>query len=178
MHLALHVAQNGPSDTKALHDLELGLDQLSEEHWMAAAGLAEMVGAEQAFSAGLRLTEAGRRVADDVGLAPPRDVGLLLRVSSAPRESLQIDNLVHAGSSSARARLVVRKLWPTEAYMVGRDPDAGNSRRALLLARLRRMAGLPGRFAAAFRSWRHATRQSRAVTVTADAAPSPEGHTR
>lgn len=176
MHLALHSAQDGPSNRRSARDLELGLDRLDLEQWTAAAGLAEAVGAEEAFSSGLRTQEAGRALADLIGLARPHDVGLLIRSTSAPPESLQIEHFMRARTVGARGRLVARKLWPTKAYMMGRELGAAGGPTALFTARLRRLVTLPPRFVAAVGGWRTAAREARAVDV--DAAPTQEGTTR
>jgi hypothetical protein len=152
-HLALHAAQNGPADTKAVADLERGLTQLTPARWREAARIARELGAEQAFSAGLRVTEAGRAITSTLGLRPPRDVTLLLRAQSAPAEALQIQQFVELGSMRRRAHLVARKLWPTTAYMLRRVPEARGGSSALLLARIRRLVELPHKFSVAFRSW-------------------------
>jgi hypothetical protein len=169
MHLALHVAQNGPTDTKAVADLERGLERLPLELWQEGKQIAQSIDATEAFSAGLHVSEPGRRLADELGLAPPRDVGLVLRMTSAPKEALQIQNLVTADSLRTRARLVIRKLWPTSVYMRGGVPTGRTGRCALLVARLLRMAGLPSKFSTALRSWaraRHTAQQQNAQRVT------------
>lgn len=176
MHLALHVAQNGPIDTKAVADLERGLERLPFELWQEAERIARSVDAIEAFSAGLHVTEPGRRLAHELGLAPPRDVGLVLRMTSAPREALQIQNLVTADSLRSQVKLVVRKLWPTSVYMLGRGPAAGAGGYALLAARLRRMAGLPSKFSVALWSWAQARRTARQRYVQHVTSVAKKGH--
>lgn len=162
MHLALHVAQNGPIDTKAVADLERGLRQLPASLWQDAAVLADELSAAEAFSAGLRVTDNGRDLATRLGLSAPRDVSLVLRAQSAPQVALQIQNLVSATSMSGRLRLIGRKLWPTPVYMQRRVAGTRNGRWSLLAARIRRLAGLPRTFFVALRAWnqaRHAAEQ-------------------
>lgn len=161
MHLALHVAQNGPIDTKAVADLERGLEQLPHSLWREAERIARSIDALEAFSAGLRVTEPGRRLARQLSLTPPRDVELVLRTTSAPPEALQIQKLVEAASMRSRISLIGRKLWPTTAYMLGRFPAARASGYSLLAARLRRLAGLPSKFSTALWSWAQARRTAR-----------------
>jgi len=165
MHLALHAAQNGPVDTKAVADLERGLAQLPLELWREAATLARSVDAIEAFATGLRVVEPGRDLATGLGLGPPRDIGLVLRSWSAPPEALQIQNFVQADSVGSRLRFVGRKLWPTSAYMVSRFPAARGGGIPLLTARLRRMAGLPNKLGVALWTWnqaRHTVRRQHA----------------
>ena len=172
MHLALHVAQNGPVDLKAVDDLERGLRRLPVGLWLQALDVAEQLDAIEAFSGGLRVTETGARMADRLGVDPPRDVALLLRVSSAPQEALQIQNLVAAGSLGRRLRLVGRKLWPTTAYMRTQLPSGMGSQLDLVVARVTRMVGLPVKFATAFQSWTKARHTARRATT--GSAPMPD----
>jgi hypothetical protein len=176
MHLALHVAQNGPIDTKAVADLERGLERLPFELWQEGERIARSIDAIEAFSAGLHVSASGRRLADELGLAPPRDVGLVLRMTSAPPEALQIQNLVTADSLRSQARLVVRKLWPTSVYMLGRVPPSSDDRYALLVARLRRMAGLPSKLSTALWSWTQARRTARRMYAQHVTSVAKKGH--
>ena len=164
MHLALHAAQNGPADVKALADLERGLEQLPLSRWREAARTARELDAEPAFSAGLRVSALGRDMAAALGLRPPTDVTLLLRTRSAPAEALQIQRFVELRTLGGRLHLVGRKLWPTTAYMRGTVPGARAGAPALLAARLRRMVGLPAKFRVAFRSWSEARHTAHMMT--------------
>jgi hypothetical protein len=164
MHLALHAAQNGPADVKALADLERGLDQLPLSRWREAARIARELDAEPAFSAGLRVSALGCDMATALGLLPPTDVTLLLRTRSAPAEALQIQRFVELRTLGDRMHLIGRKLWPTTAYMHGTVPGARAGARALLAARLRRMVGLPTKFRVAFRSWSEARHAANTMT--------------
>lgn len=161
MHLALHVAQGGPADTRAVVDLERGLDQVPASVWKEAASLARSIDAIEAYAAGLRVVERGRDLATELGLVPPRDVALILRTRSAPPEALQIQNFLETHSLRGRLQLIGRKLWPTTTYMVRRVPGARSGSAALLLARLRRAAGLPSRLSVALWNWNRARRTAR-----------------
>jgi Uncharacterised nucleotidyltransferase len=174
MHLALHVAQNGPADAKAVADMERGLAQLPFSHWDQASHIARALKAEQAFSAGLRVTVTGRAMAAALHLEIPRDVSLLLRTRSAPAEALQIQQLIELRTLRGRLHLIGRKLWPTTAYMLGRVPGSRDGPQALLLARLRRMAGLPARFRVAFHSWSEARSAAAHTNVTERAREIPQ----
>jgi hypothetical protein len=164
MHLALHVAQNGPADLRAVSDLERGAAQLPAELWREAEQIARSLGAHKAFAAGLHAVESGRRIADRLGLLPPPDVELVLRSWSVPAEALQIQKFIEAGTFGRRLRFVARKLWPTTAYMFGRDPAARRSAVSLLGARLRRLVRLPIRLSVALWNWNRARRTVRELT--------------
>lgn len=153
MHLALHAAQNGAADSKAVADLDRGLTQVPLAVWREALALAMDLDAVQAFSGGLQLTRRGRETAVALCLGPPSDVAVLLRIASLPQEALQIQHLWEQESVAARTRLVARKLWPTSAYMRCETPTGVGGPAPLLTARLRRAARLPRRSVRAVRHW-------------------------
>jgi hypothetical protein len=176
MHLALHVAQNGPADVKAVADLERGLAQVSDALWVEAADIAHAVCAREAFSAGLHAVPAGRRMAARLGLRETRDVELVLRSWSVPAEALQIQRFIEARTFGRRLRFVGRKLWPTVAYMAGRNPMARGGPVPLLGARLRRLVGLPGKVSVALWNWSRARRTVRNATPTDVPTTCGKGH--
>jgi hypothetical protein len=169
MHLALHAAQNGPADVKAVADLERALDRLPASLWDEGFALARSLKSLDAFAAGLHVTSRGSALATRWHLPMPGSIELLLRTSAAPAEALQIHRLTEASGLAARVRFVGRKVWPTASYMIGREPHAGTGPSALLTARLRRMTGLPRKFGVALRSWYAARSRARRLrTVTAN----------
>lgn len=174
LHLALHAAQNGPVDSKALLDLELGLSAVPENTWREAAELAADLDATQAFASGLRVLEPGRQMADRLRLPAVDDVELVLRSRSASPFALQIQAFVEARSLAERANLVRRKLWPTRVYMAVTYPETARGPRALLAARLRRLAGLPHKFVVALRAWNDARRTVKSIRRARPSSP-PDG---
>jgi hypothetical protein len=134
MHLALHAAQNGVIDVKAVADLQRGLEQVDREQWRSAAGLAEELGATEAFAAGLRLVPAGRSLADELSLPKRISVELLLRTRSAPQQAIFFERVREADGARQKLRLVGRKLFPTVAYMRVNVPLARRGRIGLLVA--------------------------------------------
>lgn len=135
MHLALHAAQNGPVDKKAIADLERGVDQVDEEQWRAAASLADELGATAAFAAGLRLVPKGRVLADQLALPQRITVELLLRSRSAPQQALFFERLRETEGARRKLALVARKLFPTATYLRAHVPLARRGVLGLLLAR-------------------------------------------
>ncbi len=117
MHLALHAAQNGPVDAKALTDLERGLAMLARDDWLAAAKLADDLGASEALAAGLRLLPAGRCFADGLGLTHNMSVELRLRTWSAPPEAIFFERLGDVPGFAKKMVLLTRKLFPTPATL-------------------------------------------------------------
>ncbi|MDQ6725931.1 MAG: nucleotidyltransferase family protein [Actinomycetota bacterium] len=157
MHLALHVAQNGPRDAKPMEDLRRGLALLSEEDWRAATEVAERMGAVQAFAEGLRLCTAGAEVADALGLpTAPRNLEMELRLTSAPFESLFFARLADTPGLPAKAALICRKVWPTPDYMRLHFMVARRGRFGLLRAHLIRPVSLLRRSGPALRAWARA----------------------
>lgn len=135
MHLALHAAQNGPVDVKAIADLERGVAQVDRERWRAAASLADELGATPAFAAGLRLIEAGRRLADELSLPRRMTVELLLRSRSAPQQALFFERLRETNGARRKLALIGRKLFPTATYLRVHVPMARRGAAGLFAAR-------------------------------------------
>jgi len=161
MHLALHAAQDGPQDFKALADLERGLAQVLVGTWRQAAALAEQLGATAAFAAGLGLCPAGRTLAAELGLPDLAGVELALRVRSTPHESLFFEQLSVTPGIATKLKLVGRKLWPTRAYLASGVTDALASRWAVAAARVRRLDSLAHRAPPALKAWRETRKEFR-----------------
>lgn len=161
MHLALHAAQNGPIDVKAVADLQRGLAKVSREEWNDAASLAEQLEATEAFAAGLRLLPAGRRLADELSLPRRMTVELALRTVSAPQDAIFFERLAQAPGAWGKVRLFARKLFPTVAFLRVNSAMARRGRYGLLLAWLGHPFVLAGRFGPALAAWLAARRAAR-----------------
>lgn len=175
MHLALHAAQNGPKDGRAVRDLALGLNHVPFTTWWAAYLIATQLGAVDAFCAGLVVLPLGRDLIERLGANPRLSTELLLRTSSAPPQALQIEAFRHLDGPVARAAFVIRKLWPTAAYMALQHPGCTDSRVRLQVARLRRLAGLPALLWRAWRSWSKARRAVRSNQVVHEDGTTKKG---
>ena len=135
LHLALHAAQHGPDDLKAIGDLERGLERWSPEIWRDAARLARELQATEAFAAGLRLVPGGDAVARRLGL--PSGEAVLWEVahrSGRPRGTFHLRAFAEAPSLTERARVVRRSLLPNRAWIVREYPWAAANRRRLVAA--------------------------------------------
>lgn len=161
MHLALHAAQNGPIDVKAITDLERGLAQVERVHWEAAAALAKELGAIEAFAAGLRLVPAGVQLAEEFALPKRMTVELLLRTRSAPQQALFFERLREARGARRKVALVTRKLFPTATYLRTHVPMAQHGRTGLWLAWAVHPWSVIRGTTPAFRAWLHARSASR-----------------
>lgn len=156
LHLAIHAAQHGPRDVKAMGDLRRGLERWSPEDWAAAARLAANVGAIEAFAAGLRLLPNGVVMAHDLGL--PATVELtwqILNRYKRPRGTFHLQAFVQATGARARADVLRRSLFPTRQWIVNEHPIARRSR-GLLAGYLIHLAHAP-QWAA--RAWRFRRRR-------------------
>lgn len=158
MHLALHVAQNGPIDRKALADLERGLDRVDRRDWAEAARLATELEAVEAFAAGLRLLPQGEALARELSLPRRMTVELLLRTRSVPQDAIFFERLAEARGVRAKTALVARKLVPTPGSLRAESPLARCGRVGLVCARLLRPLSLAVRLGPALLAWRRARR--------------------
>ena len=113
LHVALHAAQHGTEDRKAMGDLGRGLSRWSVEVWRDAAQLAAEVGAREAFSAGLRLLPAGAALANQLGL--PAAEELLATIGerkSRPRGTFHLQALIEAAGLRRRLSVLRWSLFP------------------------------------------------------------------
>jgi hypothetical protein len=115
LHIALHAAQDGGLVGKGMMDLERGLEVLPEETWREAATLAEKLDATAAFATGLRFSERGERLADELALNEASVAGML-RVSLVPLAQ-GIEHLATVPGLRAKFRLALSELFPRPAFM-------------------------------------------------------------
>ncbi len=161
LHLALHAAQNGPIDAKAIADLERGLVKVDRGQWRAAARLADELEATEAFAAGLRLVPEGAALADELGLTHRMTVELVLRTRSAPQTAIFFERLARAPGIRKKAALLARKLFPTAVWMRANSSMARRGRVGLGWAWLLHPLSVLKRFPAALLAWRAARRAAR-----------------
>ncbi len=158
MHLALHAAQNGPIDVKAIADLERGLSRIDKSDWREAALVAADIGAEQAFAAGLRLVPDGRQLADELSLTREMTVELALRTRSVTQDALFFERLAMASGLAKKAVLILRKCFPTAGTMRANSALARRGSLGLLFAWMCRPFLLVRRFVPAIVAWKDARR--------------------
>ncbi|MDQ3897672.1 MAG: nucleotidyltransferase family protein [Actinomycetota bacterium] len=160
MHLALHAAQNGPVDRKAINDLERGLATLDRSDWVEATKVAEEIGALEAFAAGLRILPAGRVLADDLALTRTMSVELALRTRSVTQNAIFFERLADTAGARNKIRLLVRKMFPTAATLRLNSPLANRGRLGLLCAWAVHPFSVAVRFVPAFLAWFQARRST------------------
>jgi hypothetical protein len=157
--VVLHAAQHESVASKSLDDLERALVVVKPDVWRQAAGLAEELGAEAAFALGLRLTEEGRVLAEQLELTDqkvPRAQRLVW--GSAPGAAFSIEWLASARGVRARVAVLGRVLVPPPEYMRDAHPLARRGRLGLLGAYLVRPVILATRIPRGLRVWRRAGR--------------------
>ena len=152
VHLAVHVAQSGLADTKAAHDLALGLQRLHVETWREAARLARRLDALDAFAAGLRLIPAGERLATDLGLPQPRHLETRMRADSAGHPAIVLERVLSGRTWRERVRMAYAHVFPSAIWMRTMHPEETRTTGALLRARVLRPFVLLGKLPAAIRT--------------------------
>jgi hypothetical protein len=152
LHLALHTAQHGPDDVKAVADLNRGLERWSPEVWLQAAKLARELRAAEAFAAGLRLVPGGDLVVRRLQL-PSGDAVLheLAHRGGRPRGTFHLQAFTEARGLRERLKLLRRSLVPSRAWIEWEHPEAANSRLRLFAAYCAHILRAPAWAATAWR---------------------------
>jgi len=162
VHVTLHAAQDGPrKGGKALLHLQRSIERFDDELWRSATDLAEQLQATDAFAAGLRLAPDGVALAERLGIPEVRSVDAALRARSGHEPALSFEQLAQAPGLRSRVEIGLRKLFPPREFLIHWDPRAGENRRRLALARVRRPFWVLGGAPKAFRAWWRARREVR-----------------
>lgn len=158
--LAVHAAQHGVVWQRSVTDIELGIGRIDEPVWAAAAGLADRLGASESFASGLRLTGAGRLLAERLGLGEPASAELSLRAGGAPVTALGFARLRAQTSPGGRVRFLVSKLFPSPSLIRFWLPLARRGRLGLALGYAYRPVWLVWRAPRGWAAWRRAAREA------------------
>jgi Uncharacterised nucleotidyltransferase len=144
LHLALHAAQGGPNEPKAIMDLARGIERWGPAVWRDAAELAEEVQGVEAFGAGLRLVPSGTQLVEVLELPPaPRLDWEIRHRQLRPRGAYHVQALGRARGLRERADLLRRSLLPTRKWIVFQYRWAGRSRAHLLAGYARHLLRSP-----------------------------------
>lgn len=144
LHVALHAAQHGPDDAKAIGDLARAIERWPAELWDRAAQLAEAVQGLQAFAAGLGLLPGGVRIAGELGLPPTPTLDWEIRERGMrPRGTFHLRALADAGGMRGRANVLRRSLFPTRRWIRREFPWAARGTVLLPLAYARHILRAP-----------------------------------
>ena len=163
--VALHAAQHGRDEGKALGDLDRALLTLSRGEWEAAARLATELDAIPALAAGLRLRPAGSTLAGELGLRREIDPETALRVRRQVPTALGFAGLAAAPGARGKARVLTRKLVPTPAFMRRKFGFARRGRLGLAAAYAWRPVALALQAPRGLWAWRRAVIQARRTAV-------------
>jgi hypothetical protein len=158
LHVVLHAAHHGADWEGPTAELERALARSDEAFWHQVARLAEELDATDALAAGLALTDAGRRLAEDLGLARVQSVEAALYASSPPPTALGFEQLAQAGGVRARLAIMWHKAFPPAEFIRHWDPGAARSRAALVRGYVRRPFWLLRHAPEGMRAWRRARR--------------------
>lgn len=157
MHIALHAAQDGGRLGKGLDDLYRALDRVSFEQWSQALEVATRLKAVDSFAAGLRLDERGVRIAEELSLAPPstaESLKMALR-STGGDPALALDWVVTRSRLRDKASALLKKVFPTPAFMRKKYPLARRGAAGLGMAYAKRLVRLVRILPMAVRAWRN-----------------------
>lgn len=161
LHVAVHAAQHGTDDAKAIGDLVRAIERWPADVWRRAAELAEVVQGVPAFAAGLRLVPAGAGIADELELpATPRLDWEIRHREARPRGTFHLEAIVEARGVRERTNVLRRSLFPTRRWIRRQYTWVGHSRVRLLLAYARHILRAPLWAARAGRYIREARRAS------------------
>lgn len=159
LHLALHAAQHGPDDLKAMGDLNRGLERWPEDVWRQAAALAVELEALSVFAAGLGLTPPGQVMARRLGVPGAPD--LTWSISNRPgrpRGTFHLEAFTEASGVGERLALLHRALFPPRNWIVWEHPAAERGWPWLVAGYARHILSAP---AWALRAWRYRRRAER-----------------
>jgi hypothetical protein len=160
LHVAIHAAQHGPDDAKAIGDLARAVERWQPDVWRRAAELAEAVEGVPALAAGLRLLPDGANVASDLGLPPTPELDWEIQHRDVrPRGTFHLQALKDARDIRERSNVLRRSLFPTRQWIEREYSSALEGRLPLLRAYARHLLRAP---LWAARAARHAGRARRA----------------
>jgi hypothetical protein len=144
LHVAIHAAQHGPDDAKAMGDLVRGIERWPPDTWRRAAQLAEAVQGVPAFAAGLRLQPDGAEIARELGLPPTPELDWQIHHRAArPRGTFHFRAMAEARGIRERANVLRRSLFPTRRWIQREFSSAARGRLWLLLAYARHILRAP-----------------------------------
>ncbi len=159
-HVALHAAQHGPGDLKAIADLHRALERWARDVWGEAAELARAVQGTPSFAAGLRLTPGGVLLADELRLPETDELTrALLRREGRPPGAFHLGALSEARGFGEHVALLRSALLPSRHWIARRYPWAASSSRRMAAARAAHLVRAPSWAA---RAWWYRRRQRKA----------------
>lgn len=156
--VALHAASHGRPAQRSMGDLRRAVTRFDGDDWSAAAALAESWDALDYFVVGLGLDPAGEGLLASLGIDHEPGTAAVMRGDGMPRAQRSFEQLGRAGGS-ARARIVLGKIFPSREAMRSWQPLARRGRAGLALAYAWRPFWLLWQLGPAARSWLKARRR-------------------
>ena len=160
VHLALHAAQHGPDDLKAIGDLNRGLERWPEDVWRQAAPWPASSRRLPAFCGG---PESSRRPGSAMAqrLELPSAPELMWSIANRgdrPRGTFHFEAFTDASGVRARLAVLRRALFPPGNWIIWEHPSAARGWPWLMAAYARHILSAP---AWALRAWRYRRRARR-----------------
>lgn len=164
--VALHNAHHGTERPLTLTDLDRAVERLESTVWLDAVCLADLIGANKPFAAGLRLTEAGDALADRLGLDRPASVEMWLKTNPSTYGAYVLDRLSQTRTIRGRAKIFLQVAIPPRVVMYRFFPMSRRGPFGLGLAYLTRPLRLAAHSGPAIRDWLRARRALRTDAST------------
>jgi hypothetical protein len=161
LYVVLHAAHHGPGHGGSIAHLDAALVSVPAGVWEESAQLASRLDAVDSLAAGLRLSEAGASLAEELALPMTQSVRVKLQAASAPPVALGFEQLASASGTRRRIEILVRKVFPPPGFIRQWWPPAARSTPMLWLGYVYRPIWLIQRAPAGWRSWRAARREVR-----------------
>jgi hypothetical protein len=161
VQVALHAVVHGPSTDKTLFELSRAIEVAPISAWEEGAALAARLGAEGAFTTGLRMLPEGERLTQRLGLEAAPTVENVMFAEEVPYSSWTINRLAKTPGVLPRLRIVAQRLFPSPAFMRTWYPIARRGRLGLALSYPRRLAWMVTATGPAALAWWRARRRAR-----------------
>ena len=159
--VAAHAAKHGRNVLKGMDDLRRAVAQLDDVAWREAAGVAERLGAVEAFSSGLRLLPDGAQLAHRLDLPAPVGREYTLRAGAKGMGIAEIDAFLARRGVSAKLLFLVDRAAPTRTFMRRMYPLARRGRWGLIASYAWRPFDLAWRTVKGLIPWWAARRKER-----------------
>lgn len=156
--VALHAAWHGRGRARSMTDLERAVERLEVGLWREALVLAGELGALDGLAAGLRISERGALLADELGLEGCISPYLCLSVEGNESSWRPFEQLHCESSLRARMIMITGELWPSPGFMRFWRPGLARSRPGLVVAYAWRPLWVLLRAPRGYHTWRAAQR--------------------
>lgn len=167
MHVALHVAQHGPTMRQPLEDLSRALAIVSDEDWDAARRLAVQLDGLAAFAGGLHSDEHGRALMARLAIPAPDSTDVLLRTTTWIPGALHLEWLAQTRGVRPKLRVFARGLVPPAKAMRAKWPLARRGWLGLTACYAWRSAWVPIQALPALATWLQARGRARRAHASA-----------